>query len=156
MTKEKTSKNKLKQAKNDRLRQITLLSQPQAFQAGYDLKKYAIFSDVYVTYYPYMPHGDLSSNPGATGMLTLEQLQEMNVTASYVCIKTSFITFVTFMIQRILNFQPPVKSIRVEDIFKVIDTEIIVMKIDIETYECKVIKFIYFVYERFESSAINQ
>ena len=67
----------------------------------------------------------------------------------------NIITFVTFMIQRILNFQPPVKSIRVEDIFKVIDTEIIVMKIDIETYECKVIKFIYFVYERFESSVIN-
>ena len=36
------------------------------------------------------------------------------------------------------NFQPPVKSIRVEDIFKAVDSDIIVMKIDIEGYECKV------------------
>lgn len=34
--------------------------------------------------------------------------------------------------------QPPVKSIRVEDIFKAIESDIIVMKIDIEGYECKV------------------
>ena len=100
-----------------------------------------------MTYYPYMTHG---SNPGATGMLTLEQLQEMNVTASYVCKKFSLITFVTFMIQRILNFQPPVQSIRVENILKVIDTDIIVMKIDVETYECKVIQIIHIVYFAFE------
>ena len=49
-------------------------------------------------------------------MLTLEELHEKNVTSTY----------------------PPVKSIRVEDIFKAIDSDVIVMKIDIEGYECKV------------------
>ena len=49
-------------------------------------------------------------------MLTLEELHEKNVTATY----------------------PPVKSITVEDVFMAIDADIIVMKIDIEGYECKV------------------
>ena len=35
--------------------------------------------------------------------------------------------------------QPPVKSIRVEDVFEAIEADIIIMKIDIEGYECKVI-----------------
>ena len=34
--------------------------------------------------------------------------------------------------------QPPVQSVRVEDILEVIDADIIIMKIDIEGYECKV------------------
>ena len=34
--------------------------------------------------------------------------------------------------------QPPVKSIRVEDVFEAIEADIIIMKIDIEGYECKV------------------
>ena len=55
-------------------------------------------------------------NPGAAKMLTLEELHEKNVPSTY----------------------PPVKSIRVEDIFKAIDSDVIVMKIDIEGYECKV------------------
>ena len=34
--------------------------------------------------------------------------------------------------------QPPVQSVRVEDILEAIDADIIIMKIDIEGYECKV------------------
>ena len=39
----------------------------------------------------------------------------------------------------IFVLQPPVKSIRVEDVFEAIEADIIIMKIDIEGYECKVI-----------------
>ena len=38
----------------------------------------------------------------------------------------------------IFVLQPPVKSIRVEDVFAAIEADIIIMKIDIEGYECKV------------------
>ena len=37
--------------------------------------------------------------------------------------------------------QPPVQSVRVEDILEVIDADIIIMKIDIEGYECKVCRY---------------
>ena len=36
------------------------------------------------------------------------------------------------------TLQPPVQSVRVEDILEAIDADIIIMKIDIEGYECKV------------------
>ena len=39
-----------------------------------------------------------------------------------------------------LYLQPPIKSLKVEDVLKVIDADIIIMKIDIEGYECKVCK----------------
>ena len=38
-------------------------------------------SDVYLTYYPWISH---PHNPGGAQMLTLEELQQKNVTASYV------------------------------------------------------------------------
>ena len=34
--------------------------------------------------------------------------------------------------------QPPVESTRVEDVLSVVDADTIVMKIDVEGYECKV------------------
>ena len=36
-----------------------------------------------------------------------------------------------------VSFQPPVKSVRLEDIFDVIESNIVIMKMDIEGYECK-------------------
>ena len=36
-----------------------------------------------------------------------------------------------------VSFQPPVRSVRLEDIFDVIDSKIVIMKMDIEGYECK-------------------
>ena len=40
-----------------------------------------LHSDVYLTYYPWISH---PHNPGGAQMLTLEELQKKNVTASYV------------------------------------------------------------------------
>ena len=42
------------------------------------------------------------------------------------------------ILSRDLYLQPPIKSVKVEDVLKVIDEDIIIMKIDIEGYECKV------------------
>ena len=39
---------------------------------------------------------------------------------------------------------------------KVIDTDIIVMKIDVETYECKVIQIIHIVYFAFEELQLQK
>ena len=40
-------------------------------------------SDVYTTYYPYIPYGP---NPGGAEMLTSDQLKEKAVTPSYVSV----------------------------------------------------------------------
>ena len=46
------------------------------------------------------------------------------------------------MVKDVINmpmvpFQPPVRSVRLEDIFDVIESNIVIMKMDIEGYECK-------------------
>ena len=38
------------------------------------------------------------------------------------------------------NSQPPLESIKLEDIINYIDSDIIILKIDIEGYECKALK----------------
>ena len=88
-----------------------------------------------MTYYPLIPAGPVL-NPGGAEMLTLDQLQRKNVDASYV----GGISWLTerAILSRDLCFQPPIKSVKVEDVLKVIDADIIIMKIDIEGYECKV------------------
>ena len=42
------------------------------------------FSNDYTTYYPLIPPGQVVLNPGGAVVLTLEQLQKENVSASYV------------------------------------------------------------------------
>ena len=69
-------------------------------------------------------------------MLTLDQLQRKNVDASYVGGMSWFTE--RAILSRDLYLQPPIKSVKVEDVLKVIDEDIIIMKIDIEGYECKV------------------
>ena len=69
-------------------------------------------------------------------MLTLDQLQRKNVDASYVGGMRWFTE--SAILTGNLCFQPPIKSIKMEDVLKVIDADIIIMKIDIEGYECKV------------------
>ena len=90
-----------------------------------------------MTYYPLIPAGPVL-NPGGAEMLTLDQLQRKNVDASYV----GGISWLTeregAILSRDLYLQPPIKSVKVEDVLKVIDADIIIMKIDIEGYECKV------------------
>ena len=88
-----------------------------------------------MTYYPLIPAGPVL-NPGGAEMLTLDQLQRKNVDASYVGGK-SWLTE-RAILSRDLYLQPPIKSVKVEDVLKVIDADIIIMKIDIEGYECKV------------------
>ena len=39
-----------------------------------------------------------------------------------------------------MYFQPPLKSIKLEDIINYINSEIIILKIDIEGYECKALQ----------------
>ena len=90
-----------------------------------------------MTYYPLIPAGPVL-NPGGAEMLTLDQLQRKNVDASYVGGMNWFDEGAT--LSRDLCFQPPIKSVKVEDVLKVIDADIIIMKIDIEGYECKVCK----------------
>ena len=88
-----------------------------------------------MTYYPLIPAGPVL-NPGGAEMLTLDQLQRKNVDASYV----GGISWLTerAILSRDLCLQPPIKSVKVADVLKVIDEDIIIMKIDIEGYECKV------------------
>ena len=90
-----------------------------------------------MTYYPLIPAGPVL-NPGGAEMLTLDQLQRKNVDASYV----GGISWLTererAILSRDLYLQPPIKSVKVADVLKVIDEDIIIMKIDIEGYECKV------------------
>ena len=88
-----------------------------------------------MTYYPLIPAGPVL-NPGGAEMLTLDQLQRKNVDASYVGGKSLFTE--REILSGNLCFQPPIKSVKVEDVLKVIDADIIIMKIDIEGYECKV------------------
>ena len=90
-----------------------------------------------MTYYPLIPAGPVL-NPGGAEMLTLDQLQRKNVDASFV----GGISWFTerAILSRDLYLQPPIKSVKVEDVLKVIDADIIIMKIDIEGYECKVCK----------------
>ena len=88
-----------------------------------------------MTYYPLIPAGPVL-NPGGAEMLTLDQLQRKNVDASYVGGKNWFTE--SAILTGNLCFQPPIKSIKMEDVLKVIDADIIIMKIDIEGYECKV------------------
>ena len=88
-----------------------------------------------MTYYPLIPAGPVL-NPGGAEMLTLDQLQRKNVDASYVCGKSWFTE--RAILSQDLNLQPPIKCVKVEDVLKVIDADIIIMKIDIEGYECKV------------------
>ena len=90
-----------------------------------------------MTYYPLIPAGPVL-NPGGAEMLTLDQLQRKNVDASYVGGMSWFDEGA--ILSRDLCFQPPIKSVKVEDVLKVIDEDIIIMKIDIEGYECKVCK----------------
>ena len=88
-----------------------------------------------MTYYPLIPAGPVL-NPGGAEMLTLDQLQRKNVDASYVGGMNWFDEGA--ILSRDLYLQPPIKSVKVEDVLKVIDADIIIMKIDIEGYECKV------------------
>ena len=88
-----------------------------------------------MTYYPLIPAGPVL-NPGGAEMLTLDQLQRKNVDASYVG-GISWFTERAILSQDVY-LQPPIKSVKVEDVLKVIDEDIIIMKIDIEGYECKV------------------
>ena len=88
-----------------------------------------------MTYYPLIPAGPVL-NPGGAEMLTLDQLQRKNVDASYVGGVNWFDE--RAILSRDLYLQPPIKSVKVEDVLKVIDEDIIIMKIDIEGYECKV------------------
>ena len=88
-----------------------------------------------MTYYPLIPAGPVL-NPGGAEMLTLDQLQRKNVDASYVGGMRWFTE--RAILSQDLYLQPPIKSVKVEDVLKVIDEDIIIMKIDIEGYECKV------------------
>ena len=51
---------------------------------GFRMYLFLDFSDVYMTYYPLIPPGQAALNPGSAVMLTLEQLREKNVNASFV------------------------------------------------------------------------
>jgi len=76
---------------------------------------YNAISDKYETLYPYTHN---KKNEMATTMFTKEQIDEMNVVTEI----------------------PPLMSIRLEDIVNYIDSDIIILKIDIEGYECKALQ----------------
>ena len=75
-------------------------------------------------------------------MLTSDQMKEKGVTPSYVSVEyhyqSTFSPKLGILCTEEFTSQPPVQSVRVEDILEVIDADIIIMKIDIEGYECKV------------------
>ena len=39
-----------------------------------------------------------------------------------------------------MKFQPPLSSIKLEDVIKYIESDIVILKIDIEGYECKALQ----------------
>jgi FkbM family methyltransferase len=76
---------------------------------------YNFVSDGYETLYPHTPD---PSNPGATAMKSLDQVEQENLTITL----------------------PPVDSVKLLDILDIIPSKTIILKIDIEGYECKVLQ----------------
>ena len=90
--------------------------------------KIHLSSNDYATYYSWLPD---KSNPGMLRMLTKEQLEQKNISSELVC-RIRFTLVISFL------FQPPLHAILVKDVFQIITSDIVIAKIDIEGYECKV------------------
>jgi len=76
---------------------------------------YNSVSDEYETLYPHAPDG---SNEGGTHMLTKEQVEQENIVTQI----------------------PPLNSVLLEDVLNYIHTEVVILKIDVESYECKALQ----------------
>ena len=94
---------------------------------------YNSVSDGYETLYPHTPP-NLLTNPGATAMKTWQQVQEENITITLVIFRISDRVLLT-------TYQPPIESVKLRDILDIIPSKTIILKIDIEGYECKVTTF---------------
>ena len=92
-----------------------------------------MLSDEYGTLYPFTPSKE---NEGNTVMLSKEEINAMNLTTEIV----SYSNHRLILNEIVMYFQPPLKSIKLEDIINYINSEIIILKIDVEGYECKALQ----------------
>jgi len=79
------------------------------------IMSFSVPSDEYETLYPHAPDG---SNEGGTHMLTKEQVEQENIVTQI----------------------PPLNSVLLEDVLNYIHTEVVILKIDVESYECKALQ----------------
>ena len=93
------------------------------------------FSDEYSTLYPYSVDKE---NEGGTQVFTKEEIEQMNVVTDIV--SWTVLLVIQWSIFLSHPFQPPLKSIKLEDIINYIQTDIVILKIDVEGYECKALQ----------------
>ena len=96
--------------------------------------KIHLSSNDYATYYSWLPD---KSNPGMLRMLTKEQLEQKNISSELVC-RIRFTLVCIIHNSKYFCVQPPLHAILVKDVFQIISSDIVIAKIDIEGYECKV------------------
>ena len=101
------------------------------------MMSYSVPSDEYETLYPHAPDG---SNEGGTHMLTKEQVQQENIVTQIVS-KVPKVRKILLIALNCSLVQPPLNSVLLEDVLNYIHTKVVILKIDVESYECKVQRF---------------
>ena len=101
------------------------------------IMSFSVPSDEYETLYPHAPDG---SNEGGTHMLTKEQVEQENIVTQIVS-KVSRIRKILLIALNCSLVQPPLNSVLLEDVLNYIHTEVVILKIDVESYECKVQRY---------------
>ena len=73
-------------------------------------------------------------------MLTKEQVQQENIVTQIVS-KVPKVRKILLIALNCSLVQPPLNSVLLEDVLNYIHTEVVILKIDVESFECKVQRY---------------